>query len=501
MFERLKSFFHIEAATQLPPVAPIKGKPGARSFPAFFTSTKPSSGTIPQPDRQLVNKNVLDYRASSTTRQVILDLVASSPELSNAVYTAVRLGVPERYVAVARDMDGTVNEDFTRLLQSLIARFDVIGDPLEGYVGYGSLKSCSEAMARDLVMFGQMACELVLDKSRLPYRLQPISSTVIQFEPDGNGVRPFQKVGDTKFDLDVPTVAIIQLDSNLLSPYATSPMETALKAVVFSEMFMADLTRVMRRAIHPRILVQASEESIRKHLSPEAQVDEEKARAEMNSIIADIENKVNGLSPEDALIYLDSLNFSVETPVGPGDSYETLRDISNAKLASGSKTLPSVLGLESGSSSSNIASTEVAIYLRSVDSSVRQKLNEMYSRLFSTAIRLMGCDGYVTFEYEALSIRPSQELEAFAQTRQMRIMEQLETGMLTDVEACLMLTGKLPPPGYKPLSGTMFRSNKQAAGANLPVDQVANPSNGGSTLSQDIKPDTPSTGRGQNKKQ
>ena len=197
MFERLKSFFHIEAATQLPPVAPIKGKPGARSFPAFFTSTKPSSGTIPQPDRQLVNKNVLDYRASSTTRQVILDLVASSPELSNAVYTAVRLGVPERYVAVARDMDGTVNEDFTRLLQSLIARFDVIGDPLEGYVGYGSLKSCSEAMARDLVMFGQMACELVLDKSRLPYRLQPISSTVIQFEPDGNGVLPFQKVGDS----------------------------------------------------------------------------------------------------------------------------------------------------------------------------------------------------------------------------------------------------------------------------------------------------------------
>ena len=177
MFERLKSFFHIEAATQLPPVAPIKGKPGARSFPAFFTSTKPSSGVIPAPDRRLINKDVLDYRSGSSTRQVIIDLVASSPELSNAVYTAVRLGVPERYVAVARDMDGTVNEDFTRLLQSLIARFDVIGDPLEGYVGHGSLKSCSESMARDLVMLGEMACELVFDKARMPYRLQPISSS------------------------------------------------------------------------------------------------------------------------------------------------------------------------------------------------------------------------------------------------------------------------------------------------------------------------------------
>ena len=32
-------------------------------------------------------------------------------------------------------------------------------------------------------------------------------------------------------------------------------------------------------------------------------------------------------------------------------------------------------------------------------------------------------------------------LEAFAQTRQMRLMEQLETGMITDTECCLMLTG------------------------------------------------------------
>ena len=46
----------------------------------------------------------------------------------------------------------------------------------------------------------------------------------------------------------------------------------------------------------------------------------------------------------------------------------------------------------------------------------------------------------------------------------------------------------------------MFRSNKQAAGANLPADQTTNPSNSGSTLNQNLNPDTPSTGRGQNKK-
>lgn len=45
----------------------------------------------------------------------------------------------------------------------------------------------------------------------------------------------------------------------------------------------------------------------------------------------------------------------------------------------------------------------------------------------------------------------------------------------------------------------MFRSNKQAAEPICLFDQVANPSNGGSTLSQDIKPDTLPPA-GQNKK-
>ena len=232
-------------------------------------------------------------------------------------------------------------------------------------------------------------------------------------------------------------------------------------------------------------------------------MDEGKAVEEMNALISSIENKVNNLAPEDALIYFDTLGFTVETPAGAGDSYDTLRDIANAKLASGSKTLPSVLGLAAGSASSNIASTEVATYLRSIDSSVRQKLNEMYSRLFTIGLRLCGLDVYATFTYEPLSIRPDAEMESFAQTRQMRLLELLECGLLSDLECSLMLTGKLPPAGYKPLSGTMFKSNKgttDPASQDPAASDPAKPTNDGSTLNQNLKPDTPSTGRGQNKK-
>jgi hypothetical protein len=71
----------------------------------------------------------------------------------------------------------------------------------------------------------------------------------------------------------------------------------------------------------------------------------------------------------------------------------------------------------------------------------------------------------------------------------------LSLGMISDDEACLKLTGQLAPPGLK-LSGTMF---KQGPGLSNGSDTPA-PSNNGSTLNQKMKPTTPSTGRGQNKK-
>jgi hypothetical protein len=76
----------------------------------------------------------------------------------------------------------------------------------------------------------------------------------------------------------------------------------------------------------------------------------------------------------------------------------------------------------------------------------------------------------------------------------MIVLEQLSLGMISDDEACLQLTGRLAPVGMKPLSGTMFKGNTTADTA------VVQPSNSGSTLNQKLKPTTPTTGRGQNKK-
>ena len=197
------------------------------------------------------------------------------------------------------------------------------------------------------------------------------------------------------------------------------------------------------------------------------------------------------------MVFLDSLGFEVETASNAGLSaeYKVLQDIANSRMATGSKTMGTILG--HASSSSNIASTESMLFMKSATGAVKLKLDEVYSRLLTVSIRLFGIDAYVQFQFDDIDLRPAAEMEAFKQTKQSRTLELLSCGMLSDEEACLTLTGNLPPVGMPKLSGTMFKTAGTEGGANTGPNP---PSNDGSTLNQNLKSDQPPVGRGQNKK-
>jgi hypothetical protein len=371
----------------------------------------------------------------------------------------------------------------------------VLPDYSEGFSGTSSIRSCSEQLTKEIMLTGAMAAELVLGKDRLPRRIQPLAVSQIEFFPDKDKtLKPIQRIGQDEIDLDIPTFFMVQLDQDLLEPYSASPLEPAIKPTIFTEDFMNDVHRIVKKVIHPRQKVRIDEEKFRKYLTPEAQNNAEKAREEMASLVSQIEAQINGLRPEDALVYFDTLGFEVENASNAGLSqeYEVISNIANARLASGSKTMGTVLGFQSGSS--NIASVETMLFMKAANGAVRSKLNEMYSRIFTLAVRLFGVDCYVEFKYDPIDLRPDNELFAFKQTKQMMVLEQLSLGMITDEEACIAITGHLPPAGAQKLSGTMFKSS------NAEGSQIQKPSNDGSTLNQNLNSDQPSTGRGQNRK-
>lgn len=500
VFKKLRSLFgrpSVEAATSLPPQAPLKAQKGSRSYPSFFVSTKPDpKAEIPRGDRRLASSDLLSLRNNTDTRKVIHDYAHASPDLSAALWAYLRVGIPSKYKAIAVSaLDGSIDVAATTLLQQIITRMDVLPAYDQGFSATTSLQSLSESLAKELLMYGSMAGELVLDKSRLPSMIQPVSVTTVKFRPDGKGLKPFQLVGSEEIDLDIPTFVMLNLDQDLLEAYSSSPFESAIKPVLFKEDFAQDIHKIIKRVIHPRQKVSINEERFRKYLSPEAQVDPDKAAAEMQQLISEIESQVNNLAPEDALVFFDSLGFEVENPSNAGLSaeYEVLQNIGNSRLSTGAKTMGTILGFQSGSS--NIASAETMLFMKSATGAVKSKLDQFYSHLFTISLRLFGLDVVVKFEYADIDLRPEADLAAFRQTQQMMTLEKLSLGMITDEEACLTLTGKLPPAGYKPLSGTMFHQSSpaQSQGTNEPT-------NNGSALNQNLNGDTPSTARGQNKK-
>lgn len=494
----------IDAASQLSVVAPPKVKPGQVSFPSFLkTAAKTSTAQLPRRDLQLASTDIETFRDAGNTRRVVEKFASGNPDLSASVFAYLRTAITKDYTAVAKNMDGTFNPDATNLLQQILTRFDVVGDYTQGFSGISSMRSNSESLGKEIMLYGACGLELVLGKDRLPQALRPVSVTTIEFlrdDKDPNIKKPRQRIAGQLIDLDIPTFFYTALDQNLLEPYAESPLQSAIQPVQFATEFMNDLRRVVQKAIHPRLLISIAEEAIKKSLPPEAFSDKTALDLYRNKIIADVSSQVNNLKIDDALVVSDAIKPAYMTGgnTSLNSEYQVLSEIINSKMATGAKTMPTILGM--GGGSVNIASSETMLFLKNADGAVQQKLNEIYSQALTLAVRLFGLDVYVSFRYGDIDIRPEAELEAFRSMRQSRILELLSLGLVSDEQASLTLTNQLPVAGFTPLSGTGFYGkNKQDTNANGYSNQSAGGGAGGA-LNQAVTPDTPVGQRGSNKK-
>jgi hypothetical protein len=479
----------MQVATQLPPVETPKVKPKQQSIAPYAPGVKPSAAVLARPDRQVANTDLLSFRREATTARVIRNLAA-------AVSSAARIAITERYRVKAYDMaDGAFNVDATRLAYAMLARFDLVPDYTTGFSQINSLLSTSEALAGELMMEGAACMELVLDKARLPAKIVPLATSQIFFFEDDKGLRPVQRIAGVDVDLDVPTFFWVSLDQDLLRAYPTSPLEPAVQPVLADQEFTNDVRRVIKRSAFPRLSVTINREELDKSIPPETKADPDKLQTFINTAQSAIANVINGLAPEDALVVYNWCEVKyVEGGTGDvPDVFKTVQDIMNAKVATGAKALPSVLG--HGSGSQNIASSETLLGMKNADGMIRMKLNELYSKAMTLGVRLFGHDVMVAFEYEAIDLRPTNELEAFFAMKQARILEMLSLGLITDEEACIDLTYRLPPAGMAPLSGTGF-FNAPAAGGENPYSGTSNGGAGGGAMNQSLKPGTPTKPKG-----
>lgn len=480
----------LSAAAHVPQQATPRVRSGQASLPSYVRTARPNPEVPLQTlERNLANTDITKLRHGRTTQQTIAEFVRSSPDLSAAVTAYVRTAITSGYTAVANNPDGTVNAEATNLLAQIITRLNLINDYSIGFDDSPSLRSASETWAWEIMKHGAMAGELVLDSARLPYKLQPVNAAQIKrySSKDGKRTVPKQLVAGNYIDLDYPTFFMVSLDQDTTTAYPTSPIEPAIQAVVFGASFMNDIQRIVKKAIHPRVIVTINEEKFRKSMPLEAQQDQDKADAYLNSVLEQIQSDINGLEPEEALIVFDHIGIKVTDHGNTNLSgeYKIVQDFIDAKMSTGAKALPTVLG--HANSTANVASAEVLLFMKYVEGAVWGKLNEMLSKMLTLAVRLFGLDVSVTFTYNPIDLRPDSELEAFKAMKQSRVLELLSLGLLSDEEAAILLTGHLPPKGYVNKAGTGFHSaSKQPVG-----NGYNGASNSGSTMNQNLNSDAP----------
>lgn len=513
IFSRIPRILGLSGGGKLPPVADPKTKPKQQSFPGYITSTRVDTKTqINKVDPQVANLDIVSaYRNSRTTAEAVRNLCRTNPDASAALSAYLRVGIPERYMVFARDPDGTINDDGTRLAFEILQRFDKLPAYEDGFSQVDSIRSVSEALAKEAVIEGAMGLELVLDKGRLPYKLAPVAVGPIRFYPDNKGgrqgLRPVQLVGGEEIDLDIATFFMTWIDPSLTDAYPQGPFESAVQAVLGSAQFMMDLRRVMHRHVYPRYNVSIDEEKLRANTPQEILLDPEKLSEFMNARMAEVEAAVQDLAPEDAIIHFDfiTVEFIKNSDMqGAAEQFEKLSEILNANLAKGAKVMPAVLG--NGAGSQNVASTETMLFLMQANGMIRLKLQELYSKALTLAVRLFGLDVTVSFEFDEIELRPATELEAFKTMRFERFCKMWGLGLMSDMEFCMRVNYMPTPASFATQSGTLTLKDilgVQEADPNgnaFSGTGAGGGQSGGGAATQSRKTGTPSQSRGNSKK-
>lgn len=424
-------------------------------LPLSFLKKSPSS-SISNSATNYTNEDLTTVRNGADQKAVIEALVKNSPDASMAVATKARFAITDSFTVIAYDLEGRLDIAATVAANTLAVRLNNLRPHYKGFSAPNDFRSLSERALKQLQIYGSFGAELVLGDGQLPSHINIFSTKSVKYRQKNTSYVPYMTIDGVEYVLDSPLVVIEDLDQDVATPYSESPLMASTQPIIADFEFVNDLRRAFNKASLPRPTVEIATEKFLDSLPPDVRHDKQKLQSAMAEVITSLKNELNGLNPEDALVYFDTVAVK-HLSAGNISAHESVREhkeLLNGKVAAGLRTLPSMLGRGENSTT---ASTEAMAYLRAVEGE-QEKLNHMFSSLLTTGTRLLGYDCYVEFCYSDPELRPKSELESFRTMKQSRIMELLSYGFITDEEASILLTGSLPSGNFAPLSGTQFYS-------------------------------------------
>lgn len=395
---------------------------------------------------------IQNVRNRSDINEIIRTLMREDGLFSSAANSMVALAAGSGFRIAGYNAQGAMDLSVMGMAYAMMDRFSTLHDYSKGFNDKPGVQSLLTTLQTDVIGTGGCGVELVLDQTFGPERLVPVGYSTITWEADGKGGRyPTQDGGD--INLNLPNVFVAEHNRNADEAYSSSILRPGLSHTINFNEFLEDTHRAVNRTGHSRLIASLVAESVWAAAPDDVKANPSKRAAYFNQVRAEVEEALEGLEPEDALVSYDSVQYSVEDIGGSKSDYSALLTTLGNLLGASLKTPASVSGLRAGGGQ-GLSNAETLIYLKVVEA-VRAPVEEVLSRALTLAVRLMGVDGYVYFDFLPVNLRPEEELEAYKGTKQKRILEMLSYGLMNDAEACFEL-GVRPQGLIAELAGTGF---------------------------------------------
>lgn len=423
-------------------------------------------GTTISNDLSRYTANAINNVASKTDiTDIIRTLIREDGLFSSAANSMVALSTGAGIRMLGFDSAGVPDLGVSTMAYNLIDMLDMQHDYSAGYNDKPGIYTLLAMLQMDVVTSGGCGGELVLDQAFGPERIVPVGYSTIEWYADGQGGRyPTQDNGDV--ELNIPTVFMAEHNRNPDEAYSVSLLRPGLSHTINFNSFLEDTHRALNRTGHSRLIALISAEAVAAAVPEQTRNNPEQMGQIFDQVKAQVETTLAGLEPEDALVAYDSLDIDVKDTGGNKADYTGMLTTLGNLLGAALKTPASVSGLRA-SGGQGLSNAETLIYLKVVQS-VRTPVEEVMSRALTLAARLSGIDGYVSFEFMPIDLRPASELEAYLATKQKRVLEQLSYGVINDAQACFELG--LRPQGFgATLAGTGFYTQKAAAATDDPA--------------------------------
>ena len=445
-------------------VVPYKKKPNPKG--SSFTNTYQPSATGSVLSAPAYRNHLTDIYASRTatdSRSLLKDLFKYDSDISATVHAFLTASNTEPRLYVY-DVDGVLDRDGDKVLKQLIGMLVRRNDYSTGFEISKTLREIAEDLRYMVMLRGACCGELVFDKLLYPNEFRTVDAVTLEwFEKSPGLYKPQQRPPGASgvISLDIPNFFIKYYRQNPTEVYPESMFVSSINTIAARQQVINDLYRIMQKTGYPRIEATVTEEVLRKNAPAEMVQDENKMNIWLNARLSEIAFDLADLRADAAYVHFDAIEAKILNDKGPGSSMDVTSIIAvlNAQNQAALKTMATIIGR--GEAGVNTASVEARIFSMAADS-LNGPIGDMFSEMFTFAMRILGYEGHVVCKFDNVELRPATELEPQLVLKRSRLIEDLSYGLITDEEYHMQMYNRLPPDGVPPLSGTLFHTGTES---------------------------------------